>query len=120
MPAAEAPSNDGPPAPEATPGSAKSSKRVVVSEDLPLTLLVAVLTAVVLSIVNAAPQLLWIGVVLAPVLADVSKHWISGRRWSKRRLLGLTGILAGGSTVVGNVRADDKATAAVAPSMSAI
>src|SRR3954451_15671753 len=64
MPAGEVPPNDGPPAADTAPGNAQPPKRVVVSEDLPLTLFIAVLTTIVMSIVNAAPQLLWIGVVL--------------------------------------------------------
>jgi len=95
----------------------------VVSEDLPLTLFIGVLTTIVMSIVNAAPQLLWIGVVLAPLLTDVLKHWLSRRRWSKRRLLGLTGVLAAGGTVERHVRGEaPKAKAAavkVAPEPSA-
>jgi hypothetical protein len=55
------------------------------------------------------------------LLADVLQHWLSRQRWSKRRLLGLTGVLATGGTVQQSVRGEaPQATAVAAPSMSAI
>ena len=89
--------------PDTESDSARPSTRVVVSEDLPLTLFIAAVTTVVLSGINTVPELLWIGVLVAPVLADALKHWISEREgWGKRRLPRLTGILAAGGSAEGS------------------
>jgi hypothetical protein len=113
--------------PDTESDSAAPSKRVVLSEELPLTLFIAAVTTVVLSVINTVPELLWIGVLVAPVLADALKNWISEREgWGKRRLLKLTGIIAAGGTaetvVRGRAAASDAAaaTAPPAPSASAI
>ena len=112
--------------PDTESDSARPSTRVVVSEDLPLTLFIAAVTTVVLSVINTVPELLWIGVLVAPVLADALKHWISEREgWGKRRLLRLTGILAAGGTAERIVRRREPSDAAAAtapatPSSSAI
>jgi hypothetical protein len=92
--------------------------RVTVSDELPLTLLVAVLTAIVMSAVNAVPELLWIGVVVAPFIADVLKHWIAERGWGKRRLLALTGLLAGAGTTERMLGRSRNAAGAAAPGPS--
>jgi hypothetical protein len=114
--AARGPTENGQARPDAEPDSAGTSKRAVLSEDLPLTLFTAAVTTVVLSVINVVPELLWLGVLVAPVLADFLKHWISEREgWGKRRLLGLTGILAAGGTAERVVRGRTAASDAAAP-----
>jgi hypothetical protein len=82
--------------PEASRGSRPG--RRIVSEDLPLVMFTAVLTWLVLSALDAVRELVVVGVVLAPLIADLLKHWIATRGWSRRRLLGLTGLLTLGGT----------------------
>jgi hypothetical protein len=122
--AARVPPENGQAQPETEPDNASAAKRVVLSDDLPLTLFVAVVTTVVLSVINVVPELLWVGVLVAPVLADFLKHAITDRPgWGKRRLLGLTGLIAAGGSaervVRGRGAASDAAAAAVSPAPSA-
>ena len=121
MPAAEGSPNNGQSDPETAPPGGTGSRRLIVSEDLPLTLFIGAVTTVILSAINAVPLLLWLGVVLAPLVADVLKHWITARGWGKRRLLALTSLLGAGGTAERVLRGR-KATseAAAEPSASAI
>jgi hypothetical protein len=88
-----------------------SRRRVVLSEDLPLTLLTAVATTLVLNVVGLGKQLLYLGVVLSPLVADVIKNAFRGLR--RRWLLLLTALLAllgtGGRAVAARLRAAQQA-----------
>jgi hypothetical protein len=59
------------------------TRRVIVSEDLPLTVLTAVATTLVMSAVHLGRSLLYIGVALSPLVADVTKNAFRGlrKRW---------------------------------------
>ena len=66
-------------------------RRLVLSEDLPLTLLTAVTTALVMNMLGLAKELVYVGVVVAPFVADVVKNSFAGLR--KRWLVLLTALL---------------------------
>ena len=72
--------------------SGKSRRRVIVSEDLPLTMLTAVATTLAMNALGLGRELLYVGVALSPVIADVIKNAACGLR--KRWLLLLTALLA--------------------------
>lgn len=87
------------PDPEADP-SLKNRKRLVVSEDLPLTMLTAVSATIVMSLLDLGRQYMLLGVALSPFVADVIKNAVAARGWGKRRLIGLTALLV----LLGSVR----------------
>ena len=67
----------------ATATEEKVAKRVIVSEDLPLTVLTAVATTMVMSALHLDRSLLYVGVAVSPLVADVIKNAFRGlrKRW---------------------------------------
>ncbi len=59
------------------------AKRIVVSEDLPLTVLTAVATTLVMRAIGLPQSMLYVGVALSPLVADVIKNAFRGlrKRW---------------------------------------
>jgi hypothetical protein len=75
-------------------GESRGGQRIILSEDLPLTLLTAVAAAVVVTALGLDRQFALLGVVVAPLAADLVKNAVVTRGWGKRRILGLTALLA--------------------------
>jgi hypothetical protein len=71
----------------------ESNRRLVLSEDLPLTIFVGVATAVVFSLIDLGREWTLLGVATAPLAADAIKHHVQARGWTKRRLVFLTALL---------------------------
>jgi hypothetical protein len=87
--------------------SKTGGKRTVVSEDLPLTLLTAVTSTLVMNALGLGREFALVAVALSPLVADLIKNAVAARGWSKRRLVLLTAVLV----FLGSVR---NALAAVA------
>ena len=67
----------------ATAPPATGAKRIIVSEDLPLTVLTAVATTLIMNALGLDRTLLYVGVALSPLVADVIKNAFHGlrKRW---------------------------------------
>ncbi len=61
----------------------QGAKRIIVSEDLPLTVLTAVATTLIMNALGLSRNLLYVGVALSPLIADVIKNAFRGlrKRW---------------------------------------
>lgn len=78
--------------PQATDAVAEKPRKGIIGEDLPLTILVAIATTVIMGLlrVDRAPTL--VGVAVAPLIADIVKNVASSRGWGTRPFFGLTAI----------------------------
>lgn len=85
--------SDPPEAPPEAPETPESRRRLVLSEDLPLTIFVGVATAVVFILIDLGHEWTLLAVAIAPLVADGLKHYVRRRGWTKRRLLFLTALL---------------------------
>ena len=67
----------------AQPAAEAGPRRIIVSEDLPLTVLTAVATTLVMNALGLGRTLLYVGVALSPLVADVIKNAFRGlrKRW---------------------------------------
>jgi hypothetical protein len=79
--------------PHDAPETRESNRRLVLSEDLPLTIFVGVATAVVFSVIDLGREWTLLGVATAPLVADAIKQYVRKRGWTKRRIVLLTALL---------------------------
>ena len=73
----------------------KGVRRVIVSEDLPLTVLTAVATTLVMNAIGLGRTFLYVGVALSPLVADVIKNAFRGLRKLWLSLLAALLVLLG-------------------------
>jgi hypothetical protein len=85
--------SDPPEPPHEASETHESSRRLVLSEDLPLTIFVGVATAVVFTLIDLGHEWTLLAVATAPLVADAIKHYVQRRGWTKRRFLFLTALL---------------------------
>ena len=79
----------------AAEASEKGARRVIVSEDLPLTVLTAVATTLVMNAIGLGRTFLYVGVALSPLVADVIKNAFRGLRKLWLSLLAALLVLLG-------------------------
>ena len=75
--------------------ASKGARRVIVSEDLPLTVLTAVATTLVMNAIGLGRTFLYVGVALSPLVADVIKNAFRGLRKLWLSLLAALLVLLG-------------------------
>jgi hypothetical protein len=85
--------SDPPEAPHEASETPESRRRLVLSEDLPLTIFVGVATAVVFILIDLGREWTLLAVATAPFVADLIKHYVRRRGWTRRRLLFSTALL---------------------------
>jgi hypothetical protein len=85
--------SDPPEAPHEASETPESRRRLVLSEDLPLTIFVGVATAVVFILIDLGREWTLLAVATAPLVADLIKHYVRRRGWTRRRLLFSTALL---------------------------